>query len=63
MVTIAPTDAYSSAEDAGMDVYAVEGYSLQPGETAAIPIGLAFQLPTGFEFQIRSRTRVCNEVR
>src|SRR5690606_20223887 len=37
------------ANDAGFDLVAVEDTIIEPGETALIKTGLAFELPEGFE--------------
>ncbi len=52
--------AYASAEAAGLDLCAAvpEGKPvvLKPGEWAAIPTGLVFAIPPGFEGQVRPRS-------
>ena len=48
--------AYVHAFDAGMDVRAAETILLRPGETAAVPTGLKFALPPGWEIQVRPRS-------
>ena len=50
--------AYATADSAGMDlVAAVEAdVTLQPGERAIIPTGLAIALPSGTEAQVRPRS-------
>lgn len=42
---IVPT--YAHPGDAGMDVYAVERVVIKPGSMAAVPTGMACQLPKG----------------
>src|SRR5690606_26870610 len=44
--------------DAGFDLVAVEDTIIEPGETALIKTGLAFELPEGYEMQIRPRSGV-----
>ena len=39
---------YAHPDDAGMDLYASETISLQPGERKAIPTGIAMAIPTGY---------------
>jgi len=39
-----------------MDLFAAEDVTLEPGTPAAIPTGLALQLPSGFEAQVRPRS-------
>ena len=51
-----PEYAHGSAEDAGMDLVAVENVRLEPGVPALAPTGLAIELPAGFEAQIRPRS-------
>jgi dUTP pyrophosphatase len=53
---ILPRYAHGPAEDAGMDLHAVEDVSLAPGETKLVPTGLAIELPPGYEAQIRPRS-------
>jgi dUTP pyrophosphatase len=53
---IVPSYAHGPAEDAGMDLHAVEDVSLAPGETKLVPTGLAIELPPGYEAQIRPRS-------
>jgi dUTP pyrophosphatase len=50
--------AYMTAEAAGMDLAsAADGpVMLQPGDRAAIPTGLALEIPPGFEGQVRPRS-------
>ncbi len=51
---VIPKKAHAS--DAGFDLVAVEDTIIEPGETALIKTGLAFELPEGFEMQIRPRS-------
>jgi dUTP pyrophosphatase len=51
-----PRYAHGPAEDAGMDLHAVEAVTLAPGETKLVPTGLAIELPQGYEAQIRPRS-------
>ena len=55
-----PLPAYETAGAAGMDLRAAvaedEPVVLRPGARAAIPTGLAFALPDGFEGQVRPRS-------
>ena len=46
-----PEYAHGSAEDAGMDLVAVENVRLEPGVPALVPTGLAIELPAGADFQ------------
>ncbi len=47
---------YSKRGDAGADVYSVEEVVIGPGGTAIVDLGLAIQLPIGYEMQVRSRS-------
>jgi dUTP pyrophosphatase len=51
-----PRYAHGPAEDAGMDLHSVESVSLLPGETKLVATGLAIELPSGYEAQIRPRS-------
>jgi dUTP pyrophosphatase len=55
-----PLPAYETAGAAGMDLRAAvpqdEPLTLSPGARFAVPTGLAFALPQGFEGQVRPRS-------
>lgn len=55
-----PLPAYETAGAAGMDLRAAVPEKaplvLRPGARTAVPIGLAFALPEGFEAQVRPRS-------
>jgi len=51
-----PEYAHSPREDAGLDIYSLEDALLEPNVPTAIPTGLAFEIPAGFEAQIRPRS-------
>lgn len=51
-----PRYAHGSAEDAGLDLVAVERVVLWPHAPTLVKTGLAIALPPGFEAQIRSRS-------
>ncbi|MDP3173963.1 MAG: dUTP diphosphatase [Phenylobacterium sp.] len=55
-----PLPAYESADAAGMDLRAAvpqdQPLVLAPGARIAVPTGLAFALPRGFEAQVRPRS-------
>jgi dUTP pyrophosphatase len=53
---VLPRYAHGSAEDAGMDLVAVEPATLAPGVPALVPTGIAVELPPGYEAQIRPRS-------
>ena len=47
---------YQTKGAAGFDLVAVEDVTLGPGETTTISTGLAFEIPEGYEMQIRPRS-------
>lgn len=49
---------YAHAGDSGFDLVAVEDVVIEPGETKLIPTGLAFEIPEGFELQVRPRSGI-----
>jgi len=51
-----PEYAHGPAEDAGLDLRAVEGVTLEPGAPQLVPTGLSIELPPGYEAQIRPRS-------
>ena len=51
-----PEYAHGPAEDAGMDLRAVERTVLAPNVPRGVPTGLAIELPAGYEAQIRPRS-------
>lgn len=48
--------SYAHIGDAGADVYSVIEVTLQPSERAAIPTGLAVDIPIGYEIQVRPKS-------
>ncbi len=52
----AQVPSYAHMGDAGADVYAVAEVTLQPHDRAAIPTGLAVDIPIGFEIQVRPKS-------
>lgn len=51
-----PEYAHGPAEDAGMDVRSIENVDLQPGVPHAVATGLSFEIPSGYEMQVRPRS-------
>jgi dUTP pyrophosphatase len=51
-----PAYAHGPAEDAGLDLKAVEDVTLLPQVPALVPTGLSIELPPGFEAQLRPRS-------
>lgn len=54
---------YGSEGAAGFDLYASEGGVIEPGETKKMPLGLAFEIPQGYELQIRPRSGVTSKTK
>lgn len=48
--------SYAHIGDAGADVYSVADVVLQPSDRAAIPTGLAVDIPIGYEIQVRPKS-------
>jgi dUTP pyrophosphatase len=53
---ILPAYAHGALEDAGLDLRAVEQMVLKPGSSAGVATGLAIELPSGYEAQVRPRS-------
>ena len=53
---VLPSYAHGPAEDAGMDLCAVEDVTLEPGVARLVPTGLILELPAGYEAQVRPRS-------
>jgi len=53
---VLPHYAHGPAEDAGMDLRAVERVVLSAGVAQGVPTGIAIELPSGYEAQIRPRS-------
>jgi len=53
---ILPAYAHGALEDAGLDLRAVERMVLKPGSSAGVATGLAIELPSGYEAQVRPRS-------
>lgn len=49
---------YAHASDACFDLVAAEDVVIEPGETALVKTGLAFEVPEGYEMQIRPRSGI-----
>jgi len=54
--TNAQIPAYQTAEAAGFDLHSTEDIIIAPGERKLIGTGLAFEIPIGYEIQIRPRS-------
>ena len=51
-----PEYAHGPDEDAGMDLRALTAVVLSPGIPQAVPTGIAIELPSGYEAQVRPRS-------
>ena len=51
-----PEYAHGPAEDAGMDLRAVADVLLEPNVPQLVPTGLAIEVPSGYEAQLRPRS-------
>lgn len=49
---------YAKPGDSGFDLVATEDVIIAPGEAALVSTGLAFEIPEGFELQVRPRSGV-----
>ena len=47
---------YETSGASGMDVRAIEDYYISPKETRLISTGLFFEIPDGYEIQVRPRS-------
>lgn len=54
----ATVPVYATEGAAGFDLVAVEDVIIPPGETKLIRTGLAFEIPQGYEMQIRPRSGI-----
>jgi dUTP pyrophosphatase len=51
-----PLPRYASTGDAGLDLFAAEDTSLEPGERAAIPTGISVSIPKGHAGFVHARS-------
>lgn len=49
---------YARKGDAGLDLYAMEEMTFNPGETKIIPTGIKMAIPEGYEIQIRPKSGI-----
>lgn len=47
---------YQTSGASGFDLHAIEELRFEPGETKLVKTGLSFEIPQGFELQIRPRS-------
>jgi len=52
----AQTPKYAKVGDAGADLCSTVHKTLEPGESAMVPTGIAIELPEGYEAQVRPRS-------
>lgn len=48
--------SYQSDGASGFDLHAIESLEIKPSEFVAVKTGLAFEIPKGFEIQVRPRS-------
>ena len=48
--------SYAREGDAGLDLYALKQMVIEPGKSALVPTGIAIELPSGTEAQVRPRS-------
>lgn len=53
---VVPT--YAHPGDSGFDLVAIEDVIIEPGQTVKVRTGLAFEIPSGYELQIRPRSGI-----
>jgi dUTP pyrophosphatase len=51
-----PLPAYARSDDAGMDLLAAADCSLEPGDRAAVPTGIAIAIPPGYAGFVHARS-------
>lgn len=54
--TDAKIPTYANIGDAGLDIYALDDYTINPGETKLIPTGIKVAIPRGYELQVRPKS-------
>ncbi|WP_122974126.1 deoxyuridine 5'-triphosphate nucleotidohydrolase [Bacillus wiedmannii] len=54
---------YAKPGDSGFDLVAVEDVIIEPGETAVVKTGLAFEIPNGYEMQVRPRSGISRKTK
>lgn len=48
--------SYAHDTDSGMDVFALEDYTIEPGDVRVIPTGFKVAIPFGYELQVRPKS-------
>lgn len=54
---------YAKPGDSGFDLVAAADTIIWPGETKVVPTGLAFEIPPGYELQIRPRSGMTRDTK
>ncbi|MGX5475868.1 dUTP diphosphatase [Bacillus toyonensis] len=54
---------YAREFDAGFDLVSAEDTIIWPGETKVVPTGLAFEIPPGYELQVRPRSGMTRDTK
>ncbi|MFB7351947.1 dUTP diphosphatase [Bacillus thuringiensis] len=49
---------YANPGDSGFDLVSAEDTIIWPGETKVVPTGLCFEIPPGYELQVRPRSGI-----
>lgn len=57
----AVTPSYAKLNDAGVDLYSMYDIEIKAGGTFVVPTGLAFEIPVGYEMQVRPRSGVSSQ--
>lgn len=53
---LATTPFYNYIQDSGADLYSIEEVVIYPHEQKRVKTGLSFQIPDGYEIQVRSKS-------
>lgn len=56
MSTEVQLPSYANEGDSGMDVYALDDFTIDPGKSILIPTGLKVAIPNGYELQVRPKS-------
>ena len=56
-----PMPVYAKSGDAGFDLRATEDVTIYPGETVMVGTGLAFEIPEGFNGEVRARSGMASK--
>jgi dUTP pyrophosphatase len=56
-----PMPEYAKSNDAGFDLRATEDFTIYPGETVMVGTGLAFEIPEGYNGEVRARSGMASK--